>query len=143
MATVDSKVTARLGGHRPARRGTGGHSLGRKKSGAKPGKAAGGRGGRGRNQQGRAGDRGGNAPRIRGRFRQLLYSELGFLRKAQSLLECIANSMDDSTQPSTGPYYPDVLEVASDLLRRRATTLDGLLLGRLPIDTADEADIGF
>jgi hypothetical protein len=51
--------------------------------------------------------------------------------------------MDDSTQPSTGPYYPDVLEVASDLLRRRATTLDGLLLGRLPIDTADEADIGF
>jgi hypothetical protein len=66
--------------------------------------------------------------RICGQFRQLLYSELGFLRKAQSLLECIANSMDDSTHPSTdpstGPYYPDVLEVALDLIRRRAAKPD-------------------
>ena len=41
--------------------------------------------------------------------------------------------MDDSAHPSTGPYYPDVVELASELLKVRARGIDELLLdGRLP-----------
>jgi hypothetical protein len=70
--------------------------------------------------------------RIRGVLREFLESERGFLSEAQSLLMCIAQSMDDSTHPSTGPYYPDVVGLASNLLGRRAADLDEMLLvGRL------------
>lgn len=70
--------------------------------------------------------------RIRGAFREFLESERGFLSEAQSLLMCIAQSMDDSTHPSSGPYYPDVVGLASNLLGRRAADLDEMLLvGRL------------
>jgi hypothetical protein len=75
----------------------------------------------------------GTAIRIRGQLREFLDAEQGFLLKAESLLLCIAKSMDDSTHPSTGPYYPDAVELACELLRRRATNIDQLLLdGRLP-----------
>jgi hypothetical protein len=71
--------------------------------------------------------------RIRGRLREFLDSEQGFLLKVESLLLCISTSMDDSTHPSTGPYYPDVVELASEIVRRRARSFDELLLdGRLP-----------
>jgi hypothetical protein len=71
--------------------------------------------------------------RIRGRLRQFLESEQGLLLKAESLLLCIAKSMDDSTHPSTGPYYPDVVALASELIKRRALNIDQLLLdGRIP-----------
>jgi hypothetical protein len=70
--------------------------------------------------------------RIRGALREFLESERGFLSEAQSLLMCIAQSMDDSTHPSSGPYYPDVVGLASNLLGRRAADLDEMLLvGRL------------
>lgn len=70
--------------------------------------------------------------RIRGALREFLESERGFLSDAQSLLVCIAHSMDYSTHPSTGPYYPDVVGLAADLLGRRAAGLDEMLIaGRL------------
>jgi hypothetical protein len=70
--------------------------------------------------------------RISGALREFLESERGFLMEAQSLLLCIAKSMDESTHPETGPYYPDVVGLASDLLGRRAVSLDEMLLtGRL------------
>jgi hypothetical protein len=70
--------------------------------------------------------------RISGALREFLESERGFLMEAQSLLMCIAKSMDESTHPETGPYYPDVVGLASDLLGRRAVGLDEMLLtGRL------------
>jgi hypothetical protein len=72
------------------------------------------------------------AIRIRGRLRDFLDAEQGFLLKVESLLLCISTSMDDSTHPSTGPYYPDVVELASEIVRRRARSFDELLLdGRL------------
>jgi len=81
---------------------------------------------------------GGTVIRIRGRLREFLQSEQGFLLKAQSLLLCIAKSIDDSSHPSTGPYYPDVVELAADLVKRRANALDDLLLdGRIVADKAD------
>jgi hypothetical protein len=79
-----------------------------------------------------ASDRG-TTVRIRGRLREFLDAEHGFLLKVDSLLLCIAKSMDDSAHPVTGPYYPDVVELASELVRRRADSFDDLLLdGRLP-----------
>jgi len=81
---------------------------------------------------------GGTAIRIRGRLREFLQSEQGFLLKAESLLLCIAKSIDDSSHPSTGPYYPDVVELAANLVKRRAEALDDLLLdGRIAADKAD------
>ena len=75
----------------------------------------------------------GRSVRIRGALREFLESEREFLLKAQSLLLCIAQAMGDARHPVTGPYYPDVVELASDLVRRRAVNLDELLLdGRLP-----------
>jgi hypothetical protein len=75
----------------------------------------------------------GTAIRIRGRLRQFLESEQGLLLKVESLLLCIATSMDDCAHPSTGPYYPDVVALAADLIKRRAVNIDQLLLdGRLP-----------
>ena len=70
----------------------------------------------------------GTSIRIRGRLREFLSAEQGFLLKAESLLLCIAKSMDDSEHPSTGPYYPDVIELMSDLLRQKADRIDELLL---------------
>jgi hypothetical protein len=68
-----------------------------------------------------------------GALRSFLESEQQFLVKSQSLLECIAHSMEYAAQPVSGPYYPDVLELASDLIRQRVTNLDNLLLdGLLP-----------
>jgi hypothetical protein len=70
---------------------------------------------------------------IRGRLREFLSAEQRILLKAESLLLCVAKSMDDSAHPSTGPYYPDVIELAAELLRRRADGIDELLIdSRLP-----------
>jgi len=52
-------------------------------------------------------------------LREFLSAEQGFLLKAESLLLCIAKSMDDSEHPSTGPYYPDVIELVSELLKQK------------------------
>jgi hypothetical protein len=80
----------------------------------------------------------GTTVRIRGRLREFLDAEHGFLLKVDSLLLCIAKSMDDSTHPVTGPYYPDVIELVSELVRRRADSFDDLLLdGRLPAIEGD------
>ena len=76
----------------------------------------------------------GTSIRIRGRLREFLSAEQGFLLKAESLLLCIAKSMDESEHPSTGPYYPDVIELASEIIRRRPHSIDEFLLdGRLPV----------
>jgi hypothetical protein len=70
---------------------------------------------------------------VPGRLRPFLESERDSLVKAQSLLECIAHSMDHAEHPVLGPYYPDVARLASDLIKQRTRNLDELLLdGRLP-----------
>jgi hypothetical protein len=70
--------------------------------------------------------------RLGGALRAFLESERDALVRADSLLKCIAQAMECASA-ATGPYYPDVIEVAVDLLKRRAANLDDLLLdGRLP-----------
>jgi hypothetical protein len=70
--------------------------------------------------------------RVRGALRAFLESERDVLVKTQSLLVCIAQAMHVEHVP-TGPYYPDVVGLAQDLLKGRVFNLDELLLdGRLP-----------
>lgn len=70
---------------------------------------------------------------VPGRLRPFLESEREFLLKAYSLLECITHSMEHTEHPVVGPYYPDVLGLASNLIKQRTRNLDELLLdGRLP-----------
>ena len=117
MATAHSMSKARLGRNRSSKRAAGAGRKRRDKQNPEKSKSS----------------VGGNGTRIRGRFREFLQSEQGFLLKMQSLLLCIAQSMDDSALPSTGPYFPDVVELAAELSRRRAANMDDLLLaGRLP-----------
>jgi hypothetical protein len=59
-------------------------------------------------------------------------SERDVLLKTQSLLVCIAQAMHVGHLPA-GPYYPDVVGLAQELLRSRVSNPDELLLdGRLP-----------
>jgi hypothetical protein len=51
--------------------------------------------------------------------------------------------MDEGSHPSTGPYYPDVVELASELISRRAVNFDDLLLdGRLPAIAENAREVG-
>jgi hypothetical protein len=65
-------------------------------------------------------------------LRAFLESERDILVQTQSLLVCIAQAMGDEHAP-TGPYYPDVIGLAQELLKGRVFNLDELLLDwRLP-----------
>jgi hypothetical protein len=58
-------------------------------------------------------------------LRDAIEAERGRLTKAESLLGCLAISMEyeDCSGQNDGPYYPDVAQVACDLIRQ---TIDGL-----------------
>ena len=49
--------------------------------------------------------------------------------QAQSLLVCVTTAMERE-HGATGPYYPEVIGLAADILRRRVNNLDELLLDR-------------
>jgi hypothetical protein len=112
MATAHSTSKGRSGRNRPSKRGAASHRRQPAKQNHKKPRISDGRTG----------------VRIRGRLREFLQSEQGFLLKAESLLLCIAKSMEDSSHPCAGPYYPDVVELAADLVKRRSVKLDELLL---------------
>jgi hypothetical protein len=135
MATAHSTAKARLGRNRPSKAKTARRSRARKAPGPRKRKTNSGQAGGPSNKrrvEPRSSDRRA-AIHIPGRLREFLDAEHGFLLKVDSLLLCIAKSMDDSAHPVTGPYYPDAVELASELVRRRADSFDDLLLdGRLP-----------
>jgi len=53
------------------------------------------------------------------------------LAKAESLLGCLAISMECESQSATGPYYPDVAQIAREMVRRSINGLDSLALERV------------
>ncbi len=62
---------------------------------------------------------------------EAIEAERGNLTKAESLLGCMAISMEYGTDDSeTGPYYPDVAQMARDLVRQSINGLDSLVLQR-------------
>ncbi len=59
---------------------------------------------------------------------EAIEEERGNLSKAESLLGCLAISMEHETDPAAAPYYPDVAGLARDLLKRSIDRLDSLNL---------------
>jgi hypothetical protein len=54
--------------------------------------------------------------------------ERGNLSQAESLLGCLAISMEYETDSVEAPYYPDVARLARDLVRQSINGLDSLSL---------------
>lgn len=57
-------------------------------------------------------------------------TERGRLSQAQSMLECLHMAMEnaDDCGSKSGTYYPDVIEVAMDLVRESVRRLDSLYI---------------
>jgi hypothetical protein len=68
--------------------------------------------------------------RIAARLRVFLGSERDAVIKVQSLLVCMGQAMEFRLG-ATGPYYPDILELAAKMLRQRVVNFDALLLDGL------------
>jgi hypothetical protein len=59
---------------------------------------------------------------------EAIETERGNLSKAESVLGCLAISMEYETDSANGPYYPDVAQVARELVRQSIDGLDSLVL---------------
>ena len=70
--------------------------------------------------------------RVRGRLQDMIRAEMFNLEKAASVLRCLVLSMDTRSVGGEPPYYPDVVEVAGDLIERSLADLDVLYDGYLP-----------
>jgi hypothetical protein len=54
--------------------------------------------------------------------------ERGNLSKAESVLGCLAIAMEYETDSVKGPYYPDVAQLAREMVRKSINSLDSLVL---------------
>jgi hypothetical protein len=70
--------------------------------------------------------------RVRGRLQEMIQAELRNLGRAESVLRCLALSMDCEPLDPESPYYPDVVEVVGDLVKRSLVDLDVLYDGHIP-----------
>jgi hypothetical protein len=70
--------------------------------------------------------------RVRGRLQEMIQAELRNLGRAESMLRCLALSMDCEPLDPESPYYPDVVEVVGDLVKRSLVDLDVLYDGYIP-----------
>lgn len=70
--------------------------------------------------------------RVRGRLQEMIQAELRNLGRAESVLRCLALSMDCEPLDPESPYYPDVVEVVGDLVKRSLADLDVLYEGYIP-----------
>jgi hypothetical protein len=73
---------------------------------------------------------------------EAIEAERGNLAKAESLLGCLTIAMEyGDTESPHGPYYPDVAQVARDLVRQSISGLDSVTLQRrLARDRVKESD---
>jgi hypothetical protein len=65
--------------------------------------------------------------RVAARLKEFLKQEQEELIKTQSLIVCVTKAMEPEHGPG-GPYYPDILKLAANLLRQRVVNMDELLL---------------
>ena len=65
------------------------------------------------------------------RLYEAIEAQRGNLAKADSLLGCLAVSLEYGPDPMTGPYHSDVAELARDLVRKVFNGLDSLTLQSL------------
>lgn len=52
----------------------------------------------------------------------------GHLARAESVLGCLVTSMEYETESADKPYYPDVAQLARELVRQSINGLDSLML---------------
>jgi hypothetical protein len=62
---------------------------------------------------------------------EAIESERDNLSKAESLLACLAISMEGEVDPVDEPYYPDIARLARQLVKQSINGLDSLTLQRL------------
>jgi hypothetical protein len=60
------------------------------------------------------------------------------LSRAESLLECLRIALEYESQTTTGPYYPDVAQIAHELVHKSVNALDSIYLPSLPRDKVRE-----
>ena len=61
---------------------------------------------------------------------EAIETERGNLSKAESMLGCLVISMEYDTDSTDKPYYPDVAQLAREMVRRSINGLDSLTLQR-------------
>lgn len=59
---------------------------------------------------------------------EAIETERGNLSKAESVLGCLVISMEYETEALDKPYYPDVAQLARELVRQSINGLDSLVL---------------
>jgi hypothetical protein len=59
---------------------------------------------------------------------EAIENERSNLSRAESVLGCLAISMESEPDPVNGPYYPDVAQLARELVRQSINGLDSLAL---------------
>jgi hypothetical protein len=59
---------------------------------------------------------------------EAIETERGNLSKAESLLGCLAIAMEYETDTVKGPYYPDVAQLARELVKQSINGLDSVVL---------------
>jgi hypothetical protein len=59
---------------------------------------------------------------------EAIEAERGNLSKAESVLGCLAIAMEYETDTVKGPYYPDVAQLARELVRQSINSLDSIVL---------------
>jgi hypothetical protein len=62
----------------------------------------------------------------------MIQAELGNLGKVESVLRCLAHSMEYRSLDLKSPYYPDIAEVACDLLKPSLVDPDAPYDGYIP-----------
>jgi hypothetical protein len=70
--------------------------------------------------------------RVRGRLREMIQAETLNLCRAESVLRCLVLAMDYEPSDPQSPYYPDVVQVVGDLIKRSLVDLDALHSGYIP-----------
>lgn len=84
---------------------------------------------RGRDPKARSGDPVYGVPIPEG-LHEAIESERGNLSRAESLLGCLAIAMEYEPDTVKGPYYPDVAQLARELVKQSINGLDSVALGQ-------------
>jgi hypothetical protein len=62
---------------------------------------------------------------------EAIENERSNLSRAEAVLGCLAISMESQPDPVNGPYYPEVAQLARELVRQSINGLDSLALQKL------------
>lgn len=72
------------------------------------------------------------------RLHEAIELERENLSKVEALLACMVASMECQSHPLSGPYYPDVVQIARELVARSIDGLDPFTLKRRLLDKVEE-----